>query len=124
MNLYVSKLQESSGLNPKKQQGLLDLLPLELVNLQFYVVNLFRDTLLRQKVTVVDFSDNNFDQLTLFRVIDLLHACSHRLKILKFSGNFMTAKALRELTNVLETTGIKGIERLELKNCQVACKCT
>jgi hypothetical protein len=61
MNLYVSKLQESSGLNPKKQQGLLDLLPLELVNLQFYVVNLFRDTLLRQNVTVVDLSDNNFD---------------------------------------------------------------
>ena len=95
----------------------MDLLPLELVNLQFYVVNLFRDTLLRQNVTVVDFSDNNFDQLTLFRVIDLLHACSHRLKILKLSGNFITAKVVRELVRIEETSGIKEIEILELKNC-------
>ena len=35
--------------------------PLELINLQFSVVDLFRDTLLRQNVAVVDFSDNDFD---------------------------------------------------------------
>lgn len=75
-------------------------------------------------MTVVDFSDNNFDQLTFFRIVELLRACSHKLKILKLSGNYVSAKVLNEVIKTLETSGIKRIERLELRNCCIACKCT
>jgi hypothetical protein len=36
----------------------------------------------------------------------------------------MSVKVIRELTHVLETSGIKGIEILEFKNCQIGCTCT
>ena len=78
---------------------------------------------MKSNITYFDISDNNFDEQTLCRAIDLLKLCSHKLKVLRLGGNLLGITPLRSLIDALKLTGIESLEVLSISNSGLKCSC-
>jgi hypothetical protein len=78
-----------------------------------------------QNITYFDISGNEFDQLTLTRIFtEILPLCSHRLKVLNLSENYLTDSGLKKLSSILDQCGFRSLEIVGLKRCGLTCKCS